>query len=126
MIIGIGTDIVEISRIEQTLERFGEQFMNKIFAEHERDYCLSRSRPAEGFAVRFAAKEAFAKAIGTGWTDMFSWRDISVGRATGEQDGRPYLILNGTLAERWNHARFHVSLSHTHRYATATVIIESD
>ncbi len=122
MILGIGTDIIEVDRIANAMERYGSQFLNKIFTAAERAYCDAHPNVAERYAVRFAAKEAFSKAIGTGWTGQFEWQHVAVAR---QADGKPYLLLDGELARRWNPHHIHVSLSHTHRYATATVIIEA-
>lgn len=121
MITGIGNDIVHISRIAESVERYGEQFLDKVFTTDEQAYCNSRHNKAQHYAVRFAAKEALSKAIGTGWTEEFSWKDISVAR---NSEGKPSIVLQGTLAERWGKHRIHLSLSHTADMALATVVIE--
>lgn len=121
MIVGIGNDIVHISRIAESVERYGKQFLDKVFTADEQAYCNSRHNHAQHYAVRFAAKEAFSKAIGTGWTEEFSWKDISVTR---NSEGKPSIALQGTLAERWAKHAIHLSLSHTTDMALATVIIE--
>ena len=123
MIVGLGTDIVRVERIAQSMERYGEHFLEKVFTPEERRYCNSRPNRAERYAVRFAAKEAFSKAIGTGWSNLFGWKDVSV---VHNQYGKPELLLKGTLAEVWSVGyRLHLSLSHTSDTAMATVIIET-
>ena len=84
MIVGLGTDVVEIARIEASLERFGDRFLHRIFTEAEIRYCLAKRRPAESLAARFAAKEAGAKALGTGISRGISWREIEVRRLPGQ------------------------------------------
>lgn len=121
MIVGIGNDIVQVSRIAQSVERYGKQFLDKVFTPDEQAYCETRHNRAQHYAVRFAAKEAFSKAIGTGWTEEFGWRDISVVR---NGDGKPSIALQGALAKKWGTHRVHLSLSHTTDTALATVVIE--
>ncbi len=124
MIVGLGTDIVKVERIAQAMERYGDHFLEKIFTAEERAYCDSRPNRAERYAVRFAAKEAFSKAIGTGWSDLFGWKDVAVARS---ESGSPALVLSGHLADVWSVGyRLHLSLSHTSDTAMATVIIESE
>ena len=76
MIFGIGIDTIEVPRIAQTISDYGEQFVNRIFTQEETTYCMSRRFSAEHFAARFAAKEAFAKAIGTGIRHGFVWKEV--------------------------------------------------
>ena len=124
MIVGLGTDIVQVERIARAMEQYGDHFLEKVFTPEERGYCDSRPNRAERYAVRFAAKEAFSKAIGTGWNNLFGWKDVAVAR---DEYGKPALVLKGTLADVWGIGyRFHISLSHTSDIAMATVIIESD
>ncbi len=96
MIIGIGTDIVDIRRIEAGLERFGERFLNRLFAPDERREAAAAGNRAAYLAKRFAAKEAFAKALGTGIDKGVAWRDIAVVR---DESGRPGLSLSGGARE---------------------------
>ncbi|HEY3375556.1 MAG TPA: holo-ACP synthase [Candidatus Aquicultor sp.] len=93
MIKGIGIDIVEVNRIEQAINR-RKKFIERVFTEIERDYCLSKHRPHLHFAARFAAKEAAVKALGTGLRGM-KWTDFEVCR---DKWGRPYLKLSGNAA----------------------------
>ncbi len=97
MIIGIGSDIVDIRRIEQTLERFGERFLQRIYTETERRKANSRANAAATYAKRFAAKEACAKALGTGFRRGVFFRDLGVVNLPG---GKPSLALTGGAAAR--------------------------
>ncbi len=122
MIVGVGVDIVEISRIEAALQRHGERFLRRIFTPTERAYCERfGTQRALHYAARFAAKEAFSKAIGTGMRRPCRWCDIGV--VNGDA-GRPELQLFGELAERYAGYVFHVSLSHTATHAVAVVVAE--
>ncbi len=121
-ITGIGTDITEVSRIEKAIERQGEQFIRRIFTANEIKYCSSMKYPAQHYAARFAAKEAFLKAIGTGWSKGACWTDIEIGR---NEEGSPFLVISGKtleLAQKSGCSGFFLSLSHTDNYATAQVI----
>src|ERR1035438_2232271 len=90
MILGIGIDIIEVGRIKDSHERFGERFLNRILHPNEISYCLSHKAPAPFLAVRFAAKEAISKAFGTGIGAQLGWRDMEVGR---KESGEPFVIL---------------------------------
>ncbi len=124
MIVGIGTDLVEIDRFEQALSRQGIKLINRFFTEKEKAYCQSFPNPVSRFAVRFAAKEAFSKAIGTGIARGIKWTDVEVHRS---ESGQPTLILEGRAQEfvdRLGGKRIWVTLTHTKNVAGATVIIE--
>ena len=121
MITGLGIDIVEIDRIAHIVEKWTEKFLQRIFTEREIEYCRSKPNAPQHFAARFAAKEAFAKAITTGWNETFHWKDVEV---ENEFTGQPRLVLHGGMAERFSSARIHLSLSHTHTTAAAVVILE--
>lgn len=125
MVVGLGTDLIEIERVQQSLDRFGERFMQKIFTEGEIAYCQQKKQAAESFASRFAAKEATAKALGTGISRGIAWKEIEVRREAG---GRPTLHLNGRAAERaaaMGVRHFHLSLTHSRQVAMAVVIAEN-
>ncbi|HVP38081.1 MAG TPA: holo-ACP synthase [Candidatus Saccharimonadales bacterium] len=116
--LGVGVDLVEIPRIAAALERHGEHFVHKVFTEGEAAYCRTK-RSAASWAARFAAKEALGKALGHDgppprWTDVEVMLD---GR------GRPRLRLTGRAAELAGAARIEVTLSHTHHYAVAMVVL---
>jgi holo-[acyl-carrier protein] synthase len=122
MIIGIGTDIADVKRIEESIEKFGDRFLKKIFTETERAYCDSFAlHSGQHYAARFAAKEAFSKAIGTGMRDGFSFNLIGV---RNEPTGKPVIELFGLMNERWGDCNVHLSLSHSATLAVAMVIIE--
>lgn len=124
MIVGTGIDIVEVPRVAQAIERFGERFLRRVFTPGEIKYCRSKRNASERFAARFAAKEAAFKAIGTGVRMGVVWTDVEVRREPG---GRPTLNFSGAAAA---HAvalgmkRSSLSLSHTAEFATAQVILE--
>src|ERR1700727_1670112 len=96
MLVGTGIDIIEIDRIQTSIDRFGERFLGRIFTAGEIEYCMRKKKAAESFAARFAAKEAGAKALGTGISRGVSWKEFEVRR---EASGRPTLHLSGRAAE---------------------------
>ena len=125
MVAGLGTDIIEIARIAQSIDRYGERFVQRIFTAGEIAYCQRKKSAAESFAARFAAKEAAAKALGTGISRGVSWLEIEVTREPG---GRPLLALSGRAAERARElgvVRVSVSLTHTREMAMAVVVMEA-
>jgi holo-[acyl-carrier protein] synthase len=122
MISGIGIDIVEIPRIRRMIEQWGAQFLDKVFTEEEQRYCLSRPDPAQHFAARFAAKEAFSKAIGTGWNLGWRWREVEIAR---QESGGAGLKLSGRTAVRFGTSSIHLSLSHAGDFAIAMVVLEN-
>jgi holo-[acyl-carrier protein] synthase len=125
MILGTGIDIIEVSRVRASHEKFGERFLNRILRPEEIFYCLSHKHPAPHIAARFAAKEAISKAFGTGIGGQLGWHDMEVGR---RPSGEPYVILHDggqkLLLER-GAGRIVLSLSHTEQYAAAVAIIEA-
>jgi holo-[acyl-carrier protein] synthase len=121
MICGLGIDIVEIARIEDLLSRWGERFVARVFTPEEIALCEGRANRAASFAVRFAAKEAFAKALGTGVDKNFSWKDFSIYT---RPNGSPEPVLSARLAGRLEGVKVHVSLSHADLYGVAIVILE--
>jgi holo-[acyl-carrier protein] synthase len=121
MIQGIGTDIIEIDRIREVIERHGDRFVKKVFTEKEIEYCRSKKIPYQHFAARYAAKEAFSKAVATGWRGEFRWRDIEVWN---NELGQPSITLYGKLAERIGTDRVLITMSHSDNSVVAFVIIE--
>ncbi len=121
MICGIGIDLVEVARMEALLARWQRRFLEKIFTAEEIAQCEGRGHRAASYAARFAAKEACAKALGTGWDQNFSWKDFSV---RNDAAGRPLPCLSPRLQTRLAGVNIHVSLSHAEHYATALVIFE--
>ncbi|HRJ07039.1 MAG TPA: holo-ACP synthase [Prosthecobacter sp.] len=122
---GAGIDLVEVPRIRSILEKHAERFVGRTFTDGERAYCESCADPAMHFAARFAAKEAAAKALGTGvWAEGVDWKDFEVTRAA---NGRPGLLLHGAAlarADALGVRAAHLSLSHTRELAIAQVIFE--
>jgi holo-[acyl-carrier protein] synthase len=124
MIVGSGIDLVEIDRIQKSLERFGERFLDRIFTAGEKRYCLSKKNAAESLAARFAAKEAGAKALGTGISHGVAWLEIEVVREPG---GRPAIAFHGRAAEyakRIGVRNMALSLTHSRSTAMASVVLE--
>jgi holo-[acyl-carrier protein] synthase len=124
MIVGTGIDLVEIGRIQQSMDRFGQRFLDRVFTAAEQGYCLRKRKSAESFAARFAAKEAGAKALGTGISHGVNWLEIEVAREPG---GRPTLQFHGRAAEfaaRLGASRAALSMTHTAVLAMASVVLE--
>ncbi|MEA2104029.1 MAG: holo-ACP synthase [Candidatus Cloacimonadota bacterium] len=128
MIAGTGIDLVEVGRIIQELEKHGKSFVKKIFTKAEIEYCEQKTNiaiRAQHYAGRFAAKEAFFKAIGTGWRGGIHWNDVEV---INDQLGKPGLNLNGKaveIIEKMEVNSIHISISHTKNTAIAIVILEN-
>jgi holo-[acyl-carrier protein] synthase len=126
MIVGLGLDMVEIDRIERLAEEHEARFVRKYFTAAEISYAESHHRPGEHLAARFAAKEAAAKALGTGIAERVHMRDLEI---VARDSGQPRLVLHGAaaeLAKEMGVTRTHVSLTHTKTHAAAVVVLESD
>ena len=124
MILGIGTDLAEVARIQASRLRFQDRFLNRVYTPAEIRYALSKANVDERLAGRFAAKEAAMKALGTGLSGGITWKDFEVAR---EPSGRPTLHLTGVAAQRALHigaVRIHLSITHTSALAMAVVILE--
>ena len=127
MIVGTGIDVVEVDRIRKELEKSSERFTRMLFTQGEIDYCLQGSNvnvQSQRFGGRFAAKEAFFKAIGTGLRDGLSWKDVEV---VNDEMGRPYLVLANRaqeMIEAEGISNVQVSISHGRNVATSVVILE--
>lgn len=122
MIVGLGTDIVEIERIGRMIERHGDVFVQRIFTADEIEYCRQRKHCAEPFAGRWAAKEAVMKVLGTGFVQGVSFQDLEV---VSEPSGRPRIVLRGgaeRLAKQLGIREVLITISHCHEYATAMAI----
>lgn len=129
MIIGLGSDLCDIRRVHETLERFGERFTQKVFTAVERDRSDRRNKRAASYAKRFAAKEACAKALGTGLRNGVFWRDMGV---ENHSSGAPTLVLTGGAKARLeamtpagHSANIHLTITDDDPYAQAFVIIEA-
>ncbi len=124
MIVGSGIDLVEIARIEKSVDRYGKRFLDRIYTAAEQAYCLRKRKAAESLAARFAAKEAGAKALGTGISFGVHWLEIEVVREPG---GRPTLRFHGRaaeLADRLGVVRAALSITHTADLAVASAVLE--
>lgn len=124
MILGIGIDLIEVERIENSRQKYGERFLNRILLPAEASYCLSHKFPGPHLAARFAAKEAISKAFGTGIGAQLSWLDMEIAR---KETGEPFVILHGKALEllaRRGARSIHITLSHTQKHATALAILE--
>ena len=124
MIVSIGIDIVEVYRIRETISRT-PRFVERVYTESERAYCESKgAAAAQSYAARFAAKEAFLKALKTGWRGKITWQDIEI---CSDEAGVPTLKIQGeakTILGTLGVNQIHLSLSHTTEHAVAQVILE--
>jgi len=124
VIVSIGIDIIEVYRISETLART-PRFVERVFTDKERAYCEAKgAASAQSFAARFAAKEAFLKALKTGWRGKITWRDIEI---LNDEQGVPNLTVTGEAEEilkKTGANKIHLSMSHTTDHATAQVILE--
>lgn len=124
MIVGTGIDIAEVARIRDTVERFGERFLERVFTPAERGYAGRKANRYERYAARFAAKEAGMKALGTGWRRGVRWQDFEVANL---RSGKPTLILHGEaarIAAQLGVASISLSLTHTAQQGMAFVVFE--
>lgn len=124
MVIGIGIDIIEIDRIKNSIDRFGNSFLNKIYTDKEISYCSQKNNSYQHYAARFAAKEAVYKALTTGWEKGLSWQNIEI---TNEDNGMPVVALNGKLESFLSDGKkLKISLSHSRDYVACVAIIYKD
>jgi len=123
MIFGIGTDIIEVERIDKMVSK-GGQYLETLFTENEIEYCEARAKKAEHYAARFAAKEAILKAFGTGWRDGLAFIEIEI---INDELGKPQVYLHGdakSFFDRNQIKQISISLSHIKEIAIAVVILE--
>jgi len=126
MIAGSGIDLIEIARIQHSMDRYGGRFLDRVFLEAEQAYCKRKRNAAESFAARFAAKEAAAKALGTGISFGVNWLEIEVVR---EPRGKPSLRFHGRAAQiagQLGVVRSALSITHTAQLAMASVVLEDE
>lgn len=116
---GLGTDIIEIKRIEKIIFKYGQKFLDRLFTKTEQRYCLRHKKSSQHFAGRFAAKEAIVKALGTGINKQINWLDIEI---KNDNHGKPLVELSSALKQQFNVPRFLISISHSKEYATAVAI----
>jgi holo-[acyl-carrier protein] synthase len=121
MVRGIGVDIIEIDRIRGSIENSDGRFLEKIYTPVEAEYCDAKAYRYQHYAARFAAKEALSKALATGWTGEFRWRDVEI---MNDPSGKPTITLRGSLRDHLGSARVHLSMSHADNYVVAMVVIE--
>ena len=123
-ILGLGIDLVDCDRIENSIERFGDRFLHRVFTAGEIAYSQSMKFPARHLAARFAAKEALSKAFGTGIGKAMGWRDLDVQK---RESGEPFVVLSGgaeKMAQERGVEKVWISLSHTEAVGMATIILE--
>ncbi|MEP7362422.1 MAG: holo-[acyl-carrier-protein] synthase [Acidobacteriota bacterium] len=124
MILGTGVDLAEVDRIQHSVERYGERFLNRVYTPGEIAYVQRKANKYERYAARFAAKEAGMKAIGTGWRRGVRWQDFEVANLP---SGKPTLRLHGVaaqVAEKLGVKSISLSMTHTAQQAMAFVILE--
>lgn len=124
LILGTGTDLAEVDRIQEAVERYGRRFLDRIYTPHEIAYVERKANKWERYAARFAAKEAGMKALGTGWRRGVRWQDFEV---VNQPSGRPTLRLHGVareIADAQGVRAVHLSLTHTKAMALAIAIFE--
>jgi len=126
-VLGIGIDLIEIERMQQVVQRWGDAFLTKVFTATERAYCDSKAEPWRHYAGRFAVKEAVSKAFGTGIGKELGWLDIEVTRS--DQTGAPGVRLSAR-SQAWAESRgvrsIFISVSHTHRDAVAQALLSGE
>ena len=121
MVIGIGIDIIEIERIKNSIDTYGDSFLNKIYTKNELDYCLAKHNKYQHLAARFAAKEAIYKALATGWEKDATWKSMEI---TNEPNGLPVVSFFGKLKAFLSDDKdIKISLSHSDNYVTCVAII---
>lgn len=129
-VIGLGNDLVNIERIDHSVTRYGQRFIDRIFTDIEQAYCDGKAARISNYAKRFAAKEACAKALGTGFAKGVFWRDVGVDR---DENGRPHIILTGGALIRLQNitpegttAQINLTLTDDHPWAQAIVLITAN
>ena len=121
MILGVGIDIIEIDRIKQSVDNYGDLFLNKVFTQKELEYCLSKSNKYQHLAARFAAKEAVYKALASGWHENLTWQSIEI---SNEPNGLPVVTLHGSLNQFLKEKEsLKISMSHSRDYVACVAII---
>ena len=121
MIEGIGIDVVEIQRLQRAVDAWGDIFLHKIFTDRELAYAHSKKNPTHHIAARFAVKEAVAKALTTGWSGGFRWKDVEV---ENDPSGKPAVVLYGHVKELLKGSKVMVSISHSESVVVAFAVIE--
>ena len=122
-ILGLGNDIICVARIKESIDKFGSNFLDKLFTEKEQQYCSLHRNSATRFAGRFAVKEAIAKAFGTGFGKEFGWHDVEV--LNDPETGKPYPLFSEKAKKLMGNASIHITISHCEEYASAVAIWQS-
>ena len=123
MVLGIGIDIIEIDRIRESVDKYGEKFLQKIYTTNELDYCLKKQNKFQHLAARFAAKEAVFKAMESSWKKGMSWKDIEI---SNKPSGMPIVKLNGKLKTFLaSNKSLKISMSHSDNYVTCIALIST-
>jgi holo-[acyl-carrier protein] synthase len=123
MVLGVGIDIIEIDRIKESIDKFGDQFLNKVFTKKEIEYSVSKANKYQHFAARFAAKEAIYKALSSDTNKVYSWQDVEI---YNEVNGLPKVKLFGSLKDYLNEDKeLKISMSHSQNYVTCVAILHS-
>ena len=122
MIEGVGVDVIEIPRIQRAIDQWGDSFLEKIFTPQELSYARARKNPTQHIAGRFAVKEAVSKALSTGWSGGFRWKDVEV---ENDERGKPSVRLHGHIGELLKESRILVSISHSDNVVVGFAVIES-
>lgn len=118
--LGLGNDIIEIERVARLIKNHGQRFLDRTFSPDEQSYCLNYADSDRRFAGRFAAKEAIAKALGTGFREEVSWTGIEI---LSDPQGKPYVRLSQEIQERFGALNILISISHCKEYAAAVSLI---
>lgn len=121
MVLGLGIDIIEIVRIKQSIETYGDKFLNKIFTKNEIEYSITKPNQYQHFAARFAAKEAIYKALSSDTNQVYSWQDVEI---YNEKNGLPKVKFYGALKNYLNeNKQIKISMSHSEHYVTCVAIL---
>jgi len=121
MVLGLGIDIIEIDRIKQSIETYGDKFLNKIFTKNEIEYSITKPNQYQHFAARFAAKEAIYKALSSDTNQVYSWQDVEI---YNEKNGLPKVKFYGALKNYLNeNKQIKISMSHSEHYVTCVAIL---
>jgi holo-[acyl-carrier protein] synthase len=121
MVFGIGIDIIEIDRIKNSVEKYGNHFLDKVYTKTELEYCMAKANKYQHLAARFAAKEAVFKALTTGWNQEIGWQNIEI---YNEPNGMPMVKLKGELSTfLTNGKNLKISMSHSRDYVTCVAIM---
>lgn len=119
MIKGLGNDIIEVQRVKGAIERHGTRFVERLFTGAEREYCQQHQDPFLRYAGRYAAKEAIAKALGTGFREGVSWKDMEI---LNDSYGKPYVVFSHAFIEAFGPCTVLISISHCKEYASAVAL----